>query len=93
MGVGAVEEYNALFSPLFVSSYKVASPYCYRCPVGKERGTCNVDCIGSLEETLEKHSDDIAALILEPMMMGAAVASSMRVKALPSTMEMPMVSK
>ncbi|MHC4221892.1 MAG: adenosylmethionine--8-amino-7-oxononanoate transaminase [Planctomycetota bacterium] len=72
MGVGAVEEYNALFSPLFVSSYKVASPYCYRCPVGKERSKCNIDCIGSLEDTLKKHGDNIAALILEPMMMGAA---------------------
>ncbi|KKK81645.1 hypothetical protein LCGC14_2811400, partial [marine sediment metagenome] len=49
MSVGGVEEFNKLFSPLFLPSFKVPSPYCYRCPMGKEKDHCDIDCIGPLE--------------------------------------------
>jgi len=72
MSVGGVEEFNKLFSPLFLPSFKVQSPYCYRCPMGKEKGRCDIDCIGPLAETVKNNSGQIAALILEPLVMGAA---------------------
>jgi adenosylmethionine-8-amino-7-oxononanoate aminotransferase len=72
MSLGGVEEYTGLFSPLFFQTFKAASPYCYRCPMGKDRKNCSIDCIKSLEEILEAGSDNIAAIILEPLVMAAA---------------------
>ena len=72
MSLGGVDEFNSLFSPLMFSSFKVPSPYCYRCPLGKDRLSCNIDCIEALEGVLKENSDQIAAMIIEPLMMGAA---------------------
>ena len=71
MSVSGVDLFNKVFSPLFFKSFKVPSPYCYRCPVGKDKFTCNIECINFLEATLKKKSKEIAALILEPMVMAS----------------------
>ncbi len=71
MSVGGVEQFNAVFSPLFFPSFKAPSPYCYRCPMGKERASCNIDCLKPLEEILKNNGEQIAAMILEPLIMAA----------------------
>lgn len=71
MSLGGVELFNEMFSELFFDSYRVASPYCYRCPMGKERKSCSIDCIKSLEELLKKKSENISAFIIEPMVLAA----------------------
>jgi len=71
MSVSGVDLFNKVFSPLFFKSFKVPSPYCYRCPVGKDKTNCNIECINFLEAILKKKSKEIAALILEPMVMAA----------------------
>lgn len=71
MSVSGVDLFNELFSPLFFSSFKVPSPYCYRCPMGKDRNSCNIDCIRPLENLLEKNSQEIAGIILEPLVLAA----------------------
>ncbi len=72
MSVGGATVFNKAFDTLLFESFKVPTPYCYRCPVGKQRNRCNTDCIKPLETTLKKHKDKIAAVILEPLLMGAA---------------------
>ena len=71
MSVSGVDLFNKAFSPLFFKSFKAPSPYCYRCPVGGDKSTCSIECINSLEAILKKKSKEIAALILEPMVMAA----------------------
>ena len=71
MSVGGVNLFNEIFSPLFFKSFKAPSPYCYRCPMGKDRGNCQIDCVNALEDILKKHSKEIAAIILEPLVMAA----------------------
>ena len=72
MSVSGVALFNKIFSPLFFPSFKAPSPYCYRCPVKKEKSSCNIDCIKPLEMLLKKRSAEIAGIILEPMIMAAA---------------------
>jgi adenosylmethionine-8-amino-7-oxononanoate aminotransferase len=51
--------------------HRVHSAYCLRCPVGKERASCQIDCVDSLRELLEQKSGEIAAVIVEPLLQGA----------------------
>jgi adenosylmethionine-8-amino-7-oxononanoate aminotransferase len=61
-----------VFSRLFFSAYKVPSPYCYRCPLDKERDNCNIACLNPLENLLGRKSKEICAVIIEPMVLCAA---------------------
>jgi adenosylmethionine-8-amino-7-oxononanoate aminotransferase len=71
MSVGGDTVFNRAFDALRFDSFKVPTPYCYRCPLGKERASCDIDCIKPLQNTLKKHRDKIAALILEPILLAA----------------------
>jgi len=71
MSVSAVGLFNKMFSPLFFDSIKVPSPYCYRCPIGKEKASCSIDCVRPLGDIIKKKNSTIAALILEPIVMAA----------------------
>ena len=53
MSIGGVDLFNKVFKPLFFKSYKAPSPYCYRCPVGKDKSKCDIECIKSLEKILK----------------------------------------
>jgi len=71
MSVSGRSLFNELFSTLFFPSFKIPSPYCYRCPSGKERASCRIDCIKPLEKLLEKKAGVVSAVILEPLVMAA----------------------
>jgi len=71
MSVSGVGLFSKAFLPLLFSSFKVPSPYCYRCPMGKERASCNIDCVLPLEKLLKEKSKVISGIILEPMVMGS----------------------
>ncbi len=71
MSVSGVSLFNDIFKELFFKSFKAPSPYCYRCPMGKNRPSCDIDCIVPFEEILKKHNHEIAAIILEPLLMAA----------------------
>jgi len=47
---------------------RVPNPYCYRCPLGLERGTCGLACVKALRLTLERGiAGNAAGLMLEPI--------------------------
>ena len=71
MSVSGIDLFSKVFSPLVFSSFKADSPYCYRCPEGKEKAGCSIECIKSLEAILEAGHRKIAAIILEPLVMAA----------------------
>jgi adenosylmethionine-8-amino-7-oxononanoate aminotransferase len=50
---------------------RVDSPYCYRCPLGLERASCRIECLGDLERALAAGGDTIAGVIVEPMLQAA----------------------
>jgi len=71
MAISGVDLFNKKFEGFFFESYKAPTPYCYRCPCGKEKETCSIECLGKMEEVLKEKSDEIAAIVLEPILMGA----------------------
>jgi adenosylmethionine-8-amino-7-oxononanoate aminotransferase len=71
MSVGAESAFTAAFQSFMFPVHRVHSAYCYRCPVGKVRATCSIDCVDKLARLLEEKSHEIAALIVEPLLQGA----------------------
>ena len=59
------------FSPMLFTVHRAHAPYCYRCPLGLERATCAIECLGDLEQQLTKHGNAIAGVLVEPMLQGA----------------------
>src|SRR5208337_395569 len=51
--------------------HRVHSAYCYRCPVGLKRETCHIECAQQLEQLLAERAEQIAAVIVEPLLQGA----------------------
>ncbi len=72
MSVGGVEAFRELFQPLlFKTTRRAHNPTCFRCPAGKERRSCQIECAESLEAVLAENRGKVAAVILEPMLQGA----------------------
>jgi adenosylmethionine-8-amino-7-oxononanoate aminotransferase len=71
MSVGDDSVFNEAFGSMLFPVERAHSAHCYRCPVDKKRETCNIDCADDLAEILERGHDEIAAVIVEPLLQGA----------------------
>jgi len=71
MSVGATSAFSDPFRDLLFPVHRVHSAYCYRCPVGKTRATCSIECVDKLQRLLEEKHGEIAAMIVEPLLQGA----------------------
>lgn len=63
--------FTASFQELLFPVIRACAPYCYRCPLGLEFESCKIDCLSSLAKTLETKAEEIAAVLIEPMLQGA----------------------
>jgi adenosylmethionine-8-amino-7-oxononanoate aminotransferase len=72
VSVGDLGRFHHLFRPLLFPTVRAPSPYCYRCPLGLERATCRVDCAEALAGLVREHRDSLAAVVVEPLVQGAA---------------------
>ena len=71
MSLGGVPEFHGPFAPLLFSSHRLPSPYCYRCPAGLEKESCDCQCLQPLADLLTGQGTLIAALIIEPLIQAA----------------------
>ncbi|MGE3803639.1 MAG: adenosylmethionine--8-amino-7-oxononanoate transaminase [Gemmataceae bacterium] len=72
VSVGDPDLFNRPFKSLLFPVERVPTHYCYRCPLGLERATCKIDCFDLLEQAIRTHADELAAVVIEPLMQGAA---------------------
>ncbi|HKF69945.1 MAG TPA: adenosylmethionine--8-amino-7-oxononanoate transaminase [Vicinamibacterales bacterium] len=71
MSVSEDSVFTKAFSSLLFPVDRAHPPYCYRCPVNLRRETCGIDCLDDLESRLKSGGDQIAAVLVEPMLQGA----------------------
>jgi adenosylmethionine-8-amino-7-oxononanoate transaminase len=71
MSVSGVDRFHAAFGSVLFDVFRVPPPYCYRCPAGMERSRCAVECARFLEDALDRHAGEVAAVILEPLLLAA----------------------
>ncbi len=71
MSAGDDSAFAKPFNGLRFPVWRVPSAYCFRCPVGKERATCDIDCVEPLDQLLQGKHSEIAAVIVEPLLQGA----------------------
>jgi adenosylmethionine-8-amino-7-oxononanoate aminotransferase len=71
MSVSEASIFTDAFRPLLFQVLRADPPYCYRCPLGLERASCQIDCLASLEKTLQENGGSVAAVLVEPMLQAA----------------------
>jgi adenosylmethionine---8-amino-7-oxononanoate aminotransferase len=72
MSVGGIGIYHTTFSPLLFSTIEAPAPYCYRCPMAEtDAATCGMACLKELERLMADHQDQLAGMVIEPLLQGA----------------------
>jgi adenosylmethionine---8-amino-7-oxononanoate aminotransferase len=69
VSVGGIDLFHDIFHDLLFPTFEAPNPYCFRCP---DRTRCRNQCLDALEEMVTAHHSELAAIILEPVMQGAA---------------------
>ena len=72
VSVGGIDLFHQIYKPLLFDTYKIESPYCYRCSFNKTYPECNLECANYADEMIKKYADTTAALIVEQIVQGAA---------------------
>ncbi|GAA0125260.1 adenosylmethionine--8-amino-7-oxononanoate transaminase [Clostridium sp. ATCC 25772] len=72
LSVCDIDEFNMVYKPLLLDTIRVEGPDCYRCKYGLNRESCNAECFEFIERCIIKNNEELSALIIEPMVQGAA---------------------
>ena len=71
MSVSDDSPFTLAFESWRIPILRTYSAYCAHCPVGLTRATCQIECLNKLERLLSERGDEIAAVIVEPLLQGA----------------------
>lgn len=84
VSLGHIDLFHKAYGGLLFKSGKVMSPYCYRCPFNRAKPErqdarttrkCQWECVSQVEQTFSKAAKQgraISAMVVEPLMQGAA---------------------
>jgi adenosylmethionine-8-amino-7-oxononanoate aminotransferase len=72
LSVNNIDLYSKIYKPILLNTFKVEGPDCFRCKYSLNRDICNAECFEHMEETIKEHHEEIAGVIIEPMVQGAA---------------------
>ena len=71
MSVSDESPFTAPFAGLRFDVARAHSPSCVHCPLGLSRPSCGIACLADLERLLVEGGEDVAAVVIEPMLQAA----------------------
>ena len=72
VSVGNIDLFHGRFGPLLFPTLTADPPYCYRCPLSLKYPSCRMACLDPIETLLESRHEEMAGVILEPLVQAAA---------------------
>ncbi len=72
LSVGCLDLYAKMYKPMLMDVERIQAPDCYRCPCGRERGSCAVECFAIAERLFGRCAGKCCAVIVEPLLQGSA---------------------
>ena len=72
VSVGGIDLFHAAFKPLLFDAIGAKNPYPLRPTCGRDPGDCVEGCLADMRGIFERHGREIAALVVEPRVQGAA---------------------
>lgn len=72
VSVGGIELFHRVYDKLIFDSVALEFPDFYRAPKGKSYPQYLEECLAQLETVLKENQDSLAALVVEPIVQGAA---------------------
>ncbi len=71
VSAGGIPLFHESFKPLLFRTLKAPSPYCYRCELNLNYPSCNLRCAEQIDLIARENPDEIAGLIIEPIVQAA----------------------
>ncbi len=72
VSAGGIDLFHRVFHPLLFPVLRAETTYCYWCPRGAERPPCPVCSGEEIHSHILQNADQLAAVLIEPMVQGAA---------------------
>ena len=72
VSVGGVARFHEMFQPLLFEVLRLPTPNLYRMPNGVSRESATEHYLQLVEQTLQQHHNELAAVVIEPLMQCAA---------------------
>jgi len=72
VSLGGIDLFHQRYRPLLFETIRAPSPYTYRAPAGHSADSYGEWCIAELERLVRANAEQLAAVVLEPGIQGAA---------------------
>ncbi len=72
MSVGGINLYQQVYHQLLFTTLQAPCAYCYRCHLHTSYPACHIACLEEVERVIAEHANELAAVVMEPLVQGAA---------------------
>jgi adenosylmethionine-8-amino-7-oxononanoate aminotransferase len=72
MSLGGMSIYQQVYRPLLFSFLRASSADCHQCSLHKPYLACQFVCLEEVERVIAEHAAELAAVVMEPLIQGAA---------------------
>lgn len=72
VSVGGIDLFHRIFAPLLFETIQAPSPCCYHCQLASDPASCGETCLKAVEKLLAENHEELAAMVVEPLVQGAA---------------------
>ena len=72
MSVGGIDIYQRVYQQMLFPTIQAPSANCYRCHLCQSYPSCHFACLEEVERAIAEHADELAAVVMEPLVQAAA---------------------